>query len=124
MQLDLFSAPARPLIILPVDKDGPVIRDRDQIDEILTLQYPQRPRGCAWAEIELHRHTDGLWMWAKNCSDNVGNGGGYRVGPKWGKFAETREDALAAAKDELRRAVASHQNTYGNAVRRWLEGLR
>lgn len=121
-QLDLFSAPSRPLIIRPVDKDGSVIRGK--IDEVLTLRDPKRPRGCPWAEIELHRHTDGLWMWAKNCSDNIGNGGGYRVGPKWGRFAETRADALAAAKDELRRAVASHQNAYGNAVRRWLEGLQ
>jgi hypothetical protein len=90
--LDLMHAPP---VVRPVDPDGAVIQG--EVDETLTW-YGRRP----WirARIELHRHDDGLWMWAIDWRVS-GRGAGYRVGPKWGRFAETRADALFWAVREL-----------------------
>lgn len=79
-------------IIRPVDPLGEVIQGDP--DEVLRLKHSR----LAWdiTRIELHQHSDGLWMWSVSCA-----GGGYRVGPKWGKFAATRDDALHHAAQEL-----------------------
>lgn len=89
--LDLWEA--KPVSVrLPVDRDGEVVRGEP--DETLTLPHPR----LAWplARIELHRHTDGRWMWSASTA-----GGGYKVGPKWGRFAETRAGALYHAAQEV-----------------------
>ena len=81
-----------PPITRPVDPDGHVIQGEP--DEVLRLPHPR----LAWdiARIQLHRHSDGLWMWA------IGHAVvGFRVGPKWGRFADTRDDALYYAAQEL-----------------------
>lgn len=87
--LDMMRAPA---IIRPVDGSGHVVQG--PVAEVLTLPHPR----MAWplARIELHPHDDGLWMWSASSA-----GGGYRVGVKWGKFAETRDDAAHYAAREL-----------------------
>lgn len=89
-QLDLFT-PSAP-VLAPVDPDGPVIQGAPDV----TLRLPH-PR-LAWdlAVIELHEHEDGRWMWAVS-----GAGGGYKVGPKWGRFAATQEEAMRFAAIEL-----------------------
>jgi len=89
-QLDLF-APAQPLL-QPVDPDGDVVHGSPD----LTLRLPH-PR-LAWdlATIQIHQHEDNTWMWAVSCA-----GGGYKVGPKWGRFAATQEEATRFAAAEL-----------------------
>lgn len=96
-QLGLFDTLHAPPVILPVDRDGPVVQG--DVDETLALPHPR----LAWnrAEIELHRHDNGLWMWSASWHCDMG-GSSYRVGPKWGKFAETRDDALFYAVCEIR----------------------
>lgn len=91
-QLDMFAILRPPPILRPVEPHGPVVESDP--DEVLRLPHPR----LAWdlAAIELHRHSDGLWMWSVNHGC-----GGYRVGPKWGKFASTRDDALHHAAQEL-----------------------
>lgn len=91
-QLDLFALMRNPPVRCPVDPDGPVIQGEP--DETLRFRHPR----LAWdiARIELHLHSDGLWMWATS-----GGGGSYKVGPKWGRFARTRDDALYYATQEL-----------------------
>ncbi|WP_157779800.1 hypothetical protein [Celeribacter ethanolicus] len=88
----MFDLMRTPATILPVDPYGEVIRG--QIDHILTLPHPR----MAWplASIEIHQHTDERWMWAVNMA-----GGGYRVGEKWGKFADSRDDATHYAAKEV-----------------------
>lgn len=118
--LDLMRAPP---IIRPVDPDGPVIQGEP--DELLRLKHPR----LAWdiARIELHRHDDGLWMWSVSVA-----GGGYRVGPKWGKFAATRDDALHHAAQELNKGMRrklDRPEAYGVTAAQlrqaiaWAEGL-
>lgn len=123
-QLDLFAALRSPAIRLPCDPHGPVIQG--ECDESLVLPHPR----LAWplAQIDLHRHTDGLWMWGISKA-----GGGYRVGPKWGRFAATRDDALHWAVQELLDWHGSRKNPPDSIfltpaqfakIRTWAEGLR
>ncbi len=79
-------------IVRPVDPDGPVVQDPLETHEVRA--------GWRWAEVQLHQTDDGLWMWG--ASLNVTNGGFvYRVGPKWGRFATRRADAVEFALAEL-----------------------
>ncbi|RRH72030.1 hypothetical protein [Falsigemmobacter faecalis] len=77
---------------LPVDPHGTVIQGAP--DETLILPHPR----MAWplARIELHRHTDGRWMWSASAA-----GSSFKVGPKWGRFAGDRDMALRAAALEI-----------------------
>jgi len=97
--LDLLHEPP---ILRPVVSDGSVVRDEP--DEVHRLPHPR----MAWdyAVIELHQAGNGLWMWSVSHCDDCGNGGGYRVGEKWGRFARSRDDALYYAIEELRDKVA------------------
>jgi len=91
-QLDLFAALIPPPVLEPVDPDGPVVQGPPDI----TLRLPH-PR-MAWdlASIQLHQHEDGRWMWAARTA-----GGGYKVGPKWGRFAPTQAEAMHHAAAEV-----------------------
>ncbi|WP_294138359.1 hypothetical protein [Sphingomonas sp.] len=120
-QFDMFAAiaPTRaPAIVRRVDPNGPVIQGK--IDEVLMLPHPHLR--WARARIELHRHTDGLWMWATGYHDDGGSGGGYRVGAKWGNFAKTRDDALFYACEEIRERATGDSKALA-AIRRWLDDL-
>lgn len=118
-QLGLFDALRRPPVRIAVDADGPVVRD----DPDFTFRLPH-PR-MAWdrAEIKIHRHTDGLWMWSTSHHADMG-GGGYRVGAKWGKFAETREDALFYACEELERHLGDRDTADVALIRKWVLALK
>ena len=96
MQLSMFDMMHSAPITRPIDPDGPVIKGAAEI----TLRLPH-PR-LAWdlAAIELHRHEDGLWMWSVQIC-----GAGYKVGPKWGNFAETQAAATYHAACEMLRAT-------------------
>lgn len=92
MPNDLFTHALTKLLCRHVDPDAAVIQGEAHVT--LTLPHP-----ClAWplAEIELHQHDDGKWMWSACCCM-----GGYKVGPKWGKFAETKDEARRLAAAEL-----------------------
>jgi len=117
-QLGLFDALHAQPVILPVDADGPVIQG--DIDEFLHLPHPR----MVWnrAEIELHRHTNGLWMWSTSWHCNEA-GSGYRVGPKWGKFAETRDDALFYAIREITDRISGIDSADAKQILTWLASL-
>lgn len=100
LQLDLF-APEKPKLE-PVDLGGEVIHGAPDI----TFRLPH-PR-MAWdlMQLQIHEHEDGRWMWAvTTCT------GGYKVGPKWGRFADTQEAAVrfaaAEAIDKISNRTAS-----------------
>jgi len=119
-QFDFFAAiaPTRaPAAPRRIDPDGEVVRG--DIMETLILPHPR----MAWdyARIELHPHTDGRWMWSTSWSDEQG-GGSYRVGPKWGNFAQTRDDALFYACAEMRDRMRAGGKV-GQMILRWLDGL-
>lgn len=113
-QLDLFDVLRVSATIRPVEPHGSVIQCAP--DETLTLPHPR----MAWpyARIELHRHTDGKWMWSTSfqCGDH---GNSYRVGPKWGKFAETRDDALFYACAELRSKMEIEKHADAKLILSW-----
>lgn len=89
--LDLIAPPPA-LMRFPVDPHGEVVQGAP--DETLTLPHPR----MAWplARIEMHQHTDGRWMWSASAV-----GRSYKVGPKWGRFAQDRETALRGAAREV-----------------------
>lgn len=91
-QLDMLGLMRPVPIRRPVIAHGDVIHG--EADESLLLPHPR----LAWdmAVIELHQHESGMWMWGVRHAS-----GGYKVGPKWGRFAYTRSDALYFAADEL-----------------------
>ncbi|AVO37360.1 hypothetical protein [Pukyongiella litopenaei] len=115
---DLLDLMREPPVTLPVFDALGVIQG--EIDETLRLTHPR----MAWdrARIELHRHTDGLWMWSVSFHAD-GRGSGYRVGPKWGHFAKSREDALHWAVDELLTRLESVEGKNADLIRAWARGL-
>ena len=100
MQLDLFYEPPPAPVARRIDPDGEVCT-ADQIDETINLGDWR-----TGLRIELARH-DGLWMWGTSLNTPTG-GCGYRVGPKWGQFAETRGEALLNACAEIRERAADY----------------
>lgn len=117
-QLTIFDVIRRPAVIVAVDPDGPVIKG--EVDAVYRLPHPR----LAWdyATIEIHQHDNGLHMWSASFHADQG-GKSYRVGPKWGNFAETREDAIYyAACEILARAHGEGRETA--AVRNWATAIR
>lgn len=119
-QLSLFDLIAPKAIIRPVEPYGSVI-DEQEIDEVLRFKHPK----MAWdrCRIELHQHMDGLWMWSTSCCTNS-ESYGYRVGPKWGKFADRKCDALWLAVEEIKQRFLNRGGTQGRQILKWAEQLR
>ena len=91
-QLSLF-ADTRPAPVLEkVVADGPVV----QGDPDMTYRLPHPKMAWSLATIQLHEHEDGRWMWAVQHAS-----GGYKVGPKWGRFSATMSTAASFAAAEL-----------------------
>ncbi len=118
-QLGLFDSLRRPPVIHEVDPDGGVVIGEP--DFAFRLPHPR----YAWdrAEIEIHQHTDGLWMWSSSWCDG-GQGSCYRVGPKWGKFAETRDDALFYACRELEQRLSVQDGREAVLILEWVRALK
>lgn len=128
MQADLFSGSERqepsllslmlePAIIRPVEPNGEVI-PAAAIAEVID----HKGQGFS-AQIQLHPTTGGMWMWSTGYSTPKG-GACYQVGPKWGRFARTRQGALEHACEELRAKTANcmSQSTHA-ALCAWMGGL-
>lgn len=117
-QLGLFDALYAPAVVLPIDPDGHVVQG--EVDEHYFLPHLR----LAWhrAEIELHRHENGLWMWSASYKCDQ-QGSGYRVGPKWGKFAETRDDALFYAVRELHDRLHDMDSADAKQILTWADSL-
>lgn len=115
-QLSLFDSLRAPAIRRPVDPNGPVI----QCNPTETVSLESKRFAWPHAKIELHVHIDGTWMWSASfqCGDH---GNSYRVGPKWGKFAESRDDALYYACVELRSRIAKESHSDAKLIRAWIE---
>ncbi|MDX0541657.1 hypothetical protein GOC59_18915 [Sinorhizobium medicae] len=118
-QLNLFDTRRGPPIRVPVDPNGPVLQGEP--DFVYTLAHPR----MAWnrAEIEIHRHENGLWMWSTEWNCDIG-GRGYRVGAKWGKFADTREDALFYAACEIEDALRDKPGKEAVLILNWINSLK
>lgn len=116
--LDLMR---EPMIVRPVDPDGPTVK----ADEVLEWGKPWS--GFRYARIELHQHDDGLWMWARSF-ELAERAATYRVGPKWGRFAKSRADALHYAIEDLLRdvekaATTQAQKALARQIVTWTRGL-
>ncbi|MCG7522239.1 hypothetical protein [Ruegeria sp. Ofav3-42] len=118
--MDLFDLMVSPPQIEPVDTYGPVIQG--DVDEVLTLPNKKQPLGAPTARIELHKHTDGRWMWSTSAELEC-RGFGYRVGPKWGKFAASRDDALHWARKELCEKLSREDGHKVRTVLTWANSL-
>jgi hypothetical protein len=120
-QLGLFDTLRTPPVRVRVEPHGDVLSAELEPDFTFTLPHPR----MAWhrAEIEIHRHANGLWMWSISSMADM-SGGGYRVGPKWGKFAETREDALFYACEEMLQRLGEKITSDVHLIRNWVLALR
>lgn len=117
-QLDLFDAMHMPPVIVRCDPNGPVV----QGDPDVTFAFPHKRMAWNQAEIELHRHDNGLWMWSTSFNfDNRGSS--YKVGAKWGKFAESKPDALFYAVRELEAKLDEAEGPTAAAILTWAAGL-
>ena len=115
--LDLMFGPA---IERPKTHDDGVVLDPD---EEFTLPMPRRKYLDA-ARIQLHRHTNGLWMWSVSFSFTR-NGFWSQVGARDGKFAQTREAALHYAVQELLGYCAEFPNDkIARATAAWARRLK
>ncbi|NYT43138.1 hypothetical protein HZY97_20350 [Sphingomonas sp. R-74633] len=124
LQLDLFARQFTPAMREPVQPHGRVLQSAP--DEMLSLAHPKM--AWRWAEIELHQHVDGRWMWSTSFNTN-GGGSGYRVGEKWGHFAASRDDALHYAIEEMRehlgrRHLQAEERKSVRLILEWLETLQ
>ena len=116
-QLSMFSLFRPEPVRRAVDPQGMVISGR--VHTVLRLANPKEPD---WdiARVEIHPY-DGRWMWATAFSIDGQGGNGYRVGPKWGKFAASMEDAIYWAVQELQSAVAKYgRSKHRDEIERWL----
>lgn len=118
-QLSIFDVLRAPPVRVPVDRYGPVLKTDP--DFTYSLEHPR----MAWnyADIEVHRHTNGLWMWSTSYNCDMG-GGGYRVGEKWGKFAETQADALYYACVEIEERLSGSNGPDARKVLEWVKGIK
>lgn len=118
-QLSLFDSVRKPPVITTIDPGGRVL----QADPDFTFLLPH-PR-MAWdrARIEIHRHVDGLWMWSTSSQTND-RGHSYRVGAKWGKFAESREDALFYACEEMEHHLSANDGQDFVLIKNWVAALK
>lgn len=115
--LDLMRAPP---VRRRVDPDGTVVKKPKTV-----LEHYPRGIKCPWAygRIQIHPHDDGTFMWA-TCWGTSGHGSGYQVGAKWGKFAETHDDALYWAAEELITALQHFPgDSDGVKIIAWARGL-
>lgn len=115
-----MKIPIHPVKIIrrPVMPHGHVIQDEALIEllEFGDVRLKPPSKAVSSITIEIAQHADGLWMWSTSGVIRK-EYRGYRVGPKWGLFAETRQDAITAACNEL----AERSPTPG--VLAWIEQL-
>lgn len=118
-QLSFLEAmlPAPTAITRPVEPFGRVTPLEDIME---TVRLPHPKMVWASAEIQLHQHTDGLWMWGTSAQ-GFGEGYGYQVGPKWGKFARSRGDALWLAADEIETRFLSRAGNDRARIEAWCQ---
>lgn len=116
VQLSMFDLFRPAPLLRVVDPDGLVVSGR--IHTVLRLPHPCQKQHDL-ARIEIHPHEN-YWMWATAFNLELG-GSGYRVGPKWGLFAVSMEDAIYYAVHELRNGVARYDKSKSRiAIERWL----
>lgn len=131
MSAPLLALMRAPAIRRPVDPQGTVVQGEPA--ETLTYQgeftklgKPHTRWRSAGARIELHPGPDGLWMWSA-WFQLMWAGAGYKVGEKWGQFAESRDDALFYAAEELIERIERHPGAKGDIyaprILEWARGL-
>lgn len=106
----------------PVDPDGHVIEG----EPLETLVLRDAKSRHLYAAIELHPSDDGRWMWATQFTLRD-SGGGYKVGPKWGRFAATRDAALRCGAEEIIERLderhSGERDPFVRKVKAWALGL-
>jgi hypothetical protein len=121
-QLDMFALMRPRPVLQPVDPDGPVVQGAPDV----TLRLPHPKLAWDLSAIELHQHTDGRWMWGTHTAS-----GGYKVGPKWGRFAATQGQARQFGAMEIIDWCDRNAESWGltisaaqvRQIRAWAEGL-
>jgi len=109
IQLDMFSAPAS-----------------SAVDDGMTMQL-MRPHKWAHGPVdELPLISieivsfEARWMWAACLNSHNGAGQGCRALPKWGRFAESKLEAVQMAVDEVRGFMHRATNDERPRITKWL----
>lgn len=101
MQLDLFFEPPQKPRALLVHYGVVCPSEHRHVETIMRDVGSLKTA----VSIQVAEHC-GYWMW----STSIRSGdqySGYRLGPKWGNFAETRSEAVQRGIDECRAKAAS-----------------
>ncbi|MFN7178358.1 hypothetical protein [Hyphomonas sp.] len=108
-------------LVTGIDGDGPVVAE--SACEVIGFRDPKRR--YLHAEVLIHQQADHQWIWAI-CYGAEESGGGYLPGPKWGKFAACREDALVFALDELTGRVrrGARATPFARKIIAWAQAKR
>lgn len=92
-----------------------------------TGQRPPARQHFAWnpqAEIRVAPSDDGRWMWATSYYSFRWGFGSVPL-PKWGRFAPTREAAIAAGVDDMLARLTTREADKAQAsVIAWLNAMR
>lgn len=96
----------------------------DDADQTLSLMRPHK-----WAHGELGQlplvsievvRYDGRWMWATRLCSRNGAGQGGNALPKWGKFTDSKRQAIQLASDEVRGFMARATTDEQVMISEWL----
>lgn len=123
-QASLFDTLRAPATIIPCNPDGNVLQgDADE-----TLRMERKDYAIPFVVIDLHQVRDGKhkgkWMWGIAINRKNSSGCSYKVGEKWGKFAENRDDALFYAREEVTQRYQQEQGCpEWPQVKAWLSNL-
>lgn len=105
-QLDIFAGSVVPHKQAHVVDALGVLPPNADIETISWGEF----KGLGWKKplvsIQLAVHDDSRWMWAHSIYTRT-FGSGYQVGPKWGKFATSRQAAISEAVREIRQRLGT-----------------
>lgn len=76
----------------------------------------------ALATIELAPH-EGKWMWSSSLKSHNGSGQGGKALPKWGKFADTKVEALLQGVEDVQAFMHRATETEQQRIIVWLSEL-
>lgn len=116
-QLSLLDLLGPQLLVRPVDPDGQVVAKPDE-------EFTLVNGAATWerVRVQLHEAPEG-WMWGTSTAIG-GTGCSYQIGPKWGRFACSRDEALLFARQEVL-AVCNRgpADAWSRRVQRWVLAL-
>lgn len=109
---------------IQLDMFGPQLQP---LQNVMSLMRPHRwahaPVGeLALAVITVAPHGD-RWMWSVSINSSNNASQSYSPLPKWGNFADSRDEAISSGADEMRGIMYRLTQHEQERVGEWLGGI-